>query len=256
MRDQHEQVTELLGVYSLGALPNDERLLVEAHLVVCPACAAEVTDHLRVVDAVSRARDADLGRAWEGVADSLRELTPRMQPVWGESSGSRAGVTPIGGVARRHTRLTRSLVATAAATALVFGVAAGALIGSERQSGEGKQLASISLDNVARRVLGDPEARKVTLSSPDRGMTARAAIESGGSGYLLSITLPDLDERRTYQLWGIRDDAVISLGVLGPSPNVVAFHLDAGVRALAITEEVRGGVPTSANEPVAIGQIA
>ena len=90
------------------------------------------------------------------------------------------------------------------------------------------ETAAPSLDDVARRVLNDPDASRVELISPDGTMVASAAIDADGDGYLLASGLPALSEAETYQLWAVGDGAVVSVGVLGHTPEVVAFHVDPG----------------------------
>ena len=43
MKEQtHMNVEELLGVYALDAVDQDERLIVDEHIAVCPRCRNEV----------------------------------------------------------------------------------------------------------------------------------------------------------------------------------------------------------------------
>ena len=49
--------------------------------------------------------------------------------------------------------------------------------------------------------------------------------------------------------------AKISIGVLGPEPKIVPFKMDGNVSALAITEEVAGGVVSSRQDPVVLGRL-
>jgi hypothetical protein len=81
-----------------------------------------------------------------------------------------------------------------------------------------------------------------------------AVLTPEGTGFLLSADLPELPADRTYQLWGIVGDQVISLGVLGADPQVSVFEVDpsATVDGLAVTEERSGGVVSSENDPTVI----
>ena len=155
---------------------------------------------------------------------------------------------------RRLARLLVPLTAAAGVAILTLGLLAGILV-SRNDAGPSKTevLAQVSLDDVARRVLNDAKASKIVLESPSGELTATAAVDTDGSGYLLGTSLPALDAAQTYQLWGVRADTVVSLGVLGEAPGVIAFHLDEGVEALVITSEVAGGVPVSANPALLVG---
>ena len=71
------------------------------------------------------------------------------------------------------------------------------------------------------------------------------------------VGLAPLPSDRTYQLWGVVGTRTISLGLLGRRPAIVPFSV-AGtvpVTAFAITEEVAGGVVSSANPAVAAGSV-
>ena len=76
-----------------------------------------------------------------------------------------------------------------------------------------------------------------------------------GTGFLVSADLPKLADDRTYQLWGIDGSTVVSLGVLGPELEQSAFKFVGTPKALAITEEVAGGVGQSENTPVVSGRV-
>jgi len=82
------------------------------------------------------------------------------------------------------------------------------------------------------------------------------AVGSNGVGLGLAEGLPALADNRTYQLWGQYDGKVVSLGLLGPSPNAIAFTVADGLKALMITNEEAGGVVSSANAPVVQGTVA
>lgn len=73
-------------------------------------------------------------------------------------------------------------------------------------------------------------------------------LTEDGTGYVSESSLPALPDGRTYQLWAVVDGRVISAGVLGQDPEVVPFRVDpSGLEALAITEEIAGGVAVSEN---------
>jgi anti-sigma-K factor RskA len=93
------------------------------------------------------------------------------------------------------------------------------------------------------------------LVSADGRVVVDAALLADGRGYLDASRLPRLSRSRTYQLWAVMDDATISLGLLGPTPEVSAFTLAGRPTALAITEEAAGGVVTSRNTPVVAGTL-
>ncbi|MDQ3898444.1 MAG: anti-sigma factor, partial [Actinomycetota bacterium] len=91
--------------------------------------------------------------------------------------------------------------------------------------------------------------------STDGYRTAEAVVMPDGTGYLVKANLPALSKERTYQMWAVVGSAKISVGVLGPEPRIVPFKMDGDVSALAITEEVAGGVVSSRQDPVVMGRL-
>lgn len=265
MDDNHDEIAELLGAYALDAVDDHERVAVEEHLTRCPRCAAEVADHREVAAMLAFSGAPAPEGVWSKIVDSLEEQPPELDLpalVGPTATASSTAAPPSDGgdelAARRARRLRGPVLRGAAAAALVVvGLVAGVLIGNDGSSSPGEEVALDSIDAVARRVLNDPQATKVTLSSLDgEDLSATAAVEPDGSGYLLGTSLPALDARETYQLWGIRGETVVSLGVLGPSPDVVAFHLDPSTEALALTIEDAPGVPVSSNPALLVGTVS
>ena len=273
----HEEIADLLGVYALDAVEPDERILVEEHLASCPRCAAEVAEHREVAAQLANTGTAAPEGVWARIFDALEEQPPaldlvvptRREPPAPPAPASPAAPSapPAGGATVTSLGERRTLrewlpLSAAAAVLVIVGMLAGALfLGDDSSpSGTDEIAQAPSLEDIARRVLNDPTSTKVTLASPDPGseqpLEATAAVGPDGSGYLLGMSLPALDQAQTYQLWGVHEDAVVSLGLLGHSPGVVAFHLDENITALVITAEVAGGVPQSANEAVVAGNVA
>lgn len=255
MTDRHEDIVELLGAYALDAVDPEEAALVEDHLRTCPRCAAEVAEHREVAAMLAHSGAPAPEGLWERISAGLEEAPPELSvPVRAPAAGSVVDL----GARRRSGSSARWLPAAAAAAVLVVvGVVTGLALGDDGGRPERSEVAASSLEELARDVLNDPAARTVELVRPDGGeLAAPAAVDVDGSGYLLGGRLPALDPTRTYQLWGVSDDVVVSLGVLGSSPDVIAFHVDEGIHTLVITEEVAGGVPSSSNPPFLMGELS
>lgn len=259
----HDEIAELLGAYALDAVESEERDAVEAHLAGCPRCSAEVADHREVAAMLAYTGAPAPEGVWSKIVDTLEEQPPELKlpsvlASTGEPPAARDEVARDEMAERRAQRNRRPVfLGAAAAAALIVALFAGVLIGSGDDRPATPELAAESIEDIARRALNDPGARKVALSSPDgEDISATAAVEADGSGYLLGTSLPALDARETYQLWGVREGTVVSLGILGHSPDVVAFHADPATEALAITIETAGGVPISSNPAVLIGTVA
>ncbi|HSP02520.1 MAG TPA: anti-sigma factor [Acidimicrobiales bacterium] len=253
--NEHDEIAELLGAYALDAVDADEAATVEAHLAVCPRCAAEVADHREVAAMLAHSGAPAPEGLWTRISASLEEAPPEM-----DLRLTRPGPAPDDVVDLAERRQRRSVPrwlpgAAVAAALVVVALVAGLVIGGG--DAERDPDVQIALTDVARDVMNDPDATRVVLRSPDGGeLEAPAAIDRDGAGYLMGNTLPALDDSETYQLWGIQGDLVVSLGVLGPSPEVVAFRADPALDALAITQEVAPGVVSSENPALLVGEVS
>ena len=65
--------------------------------------------------------------------------------------------------------------------------------------------------------------------------------------------LPHLKSGHTYQLWGVEDGHVLSLGVMGESDRPIPLAARGTWSKLVLTEEVSPGVVSSAQPAVAAG---
>ena len=256
----HHEIEELLGAYALDAVDEDERALVDAHLAECPRCAAEVAEHREVAAMMAYSGASAPDGVWTRIVDSLEEPPPAID-LTSRVRGVRVAEPPVEDeLARRRDRRGPRAVLGAAAAALVIGLFGGVLaanIGDDDSNTPPIEVAEPTLEELARRALNDPDAAKVTLASAeDQALTAAAALRADGSGYLLGTSLPPLDREFTYQLWGVRGDLVVSLGVLGHSPGVIAFQASPGTEALVITLEQAPGVATSSNPALLVGEVS
>lgn len=248
----HDEIAELLGAYALDAIDADERAAVEEHLPGCPRCASEVAEHREVAAQLANAGGPAPDGVWDRILGSLEEAPPAFEDLPRTPPVAGATVTSMTG--RRPARQWLPLSA-AAAVLVVVGLVAGVLISGDGDAAEPRR-GLPSMEEVALQALDDPDAVTVALRSPDEALEATAVVESDGSGFFLGDDLPALDESQTYQLWGIREGAVISLGILGHAPRVVAFHMDDSIQALAVTAEAAGGVEKSANDAVVVGEMS
>ena len=248
----HDDIESLLGAYALDAVDPPERDAVEAHLRDCPRCRAEVAEHREVAAllASSSGGDAPAG-LWDRITASIDADGVDMAPV-----------IPLGGGRGATTRRRRQPLATVGAAALVAAaVVAIALLGW-RVVDQGDQIdrlqAAMHSGGLAQAALaaeGDPRARTVELRSTDGRALATAVVLPDGTGYLVRDRLSALGSDRTYQLWAVVGDRAISAGVLGNDPSVLAFRAPSSATALAVTDEVAGGVVETQQKPVAAGEI-
>ena len=235
---RHEDIEALLGVYALHSVDEAERRLVHDHLDDCLRCAQEVLGYQEVAALLGQSGgDAPTG-LWERIAGELEEAPPPL----------RLGVMPMAAAAERRERRGSSRVALAA-----MGIAAAVVIGF-MGSVVVQQDARIQGLESARPDVPITATSVAALSSADETMTVDAVLLSNGTGYLLAEDLPVLTQQETYQLWGVTDAGVISLGLLGADPaQGMAFQAGDQVTGLAITQEKAGGVAKSENSAVVSG---
>jgi anti-sigma factor RsiW len=259
-----DEIEALLGAYALDAVDPDEREAVELHLPQCPRCRAELREHLEVAAMLAEGAPAPDG-LWARIADSLEEPPPALrlavQPrsvaasVVEPAPEAAAPVVPI--TAAPSSRPKRSAVALVGVAAAVIAVLGIVVVRQEsRIDRMDEEVALPSLDAAAGEAMADPSSTKTVLADPAGGeLSATAVVTADGTGYLVTPNLPTLADDRTYQLWGIVGEQVISLGVLGTEPSVSVFQVDAKVPVdgFAVTEEVSGGVVSSANDPTLVG---
>lgn len=258
------QIEELLGAYALDAVDPDEREQVELALIDHPEWRDEVAGHLEVAALLAHTGAPAPEGLWGRIADALEEAPPALRLAVVPSGPSAPAPPPRSepaavislDEARRNRRARAGMIlgAVAATTILFLGIVA--VRQEQRLDRQEQELMLPSIDELAAEALADPDSREAVLESEDGSLAAKAVIQPDGTGYLLGDELPELADDRSYQLWGVTEGGtVVSLGVFGPQPHTATFQVDGEVSAFALTEEVEGGVVTSANAPVVAGEV-
>jgi Anti-sigma-K factor rskA/Putative zinc-finger len=267
----HHDIEELLGAFALDALDGDERDLVEAHLAGCPRCRAEVEAHRETAGLLANSGERAPEGVWDRIAEALDEAPPaldlaRIAPLRREApepapaapgGDELAGRRGAGAPRSISLRVAAVTMAVAAALTLFLGVALGHRDsgGIDRLNRLADAIQQANVKNAAYAALSNPQAEQVKLASTDGKASARVVRLPDGTGYLVPTSLATLPAGRVYQLWAVRSDAKISLGVLGAKPEVSAFRMTGPVLAYAVTEEAAGGVATTSNVPVVVGSV-
>ena len=247
----HDEIRELLGAYALHAVEPDEAEAIEQHLEGCPRCRAEVEGHREVASMLGNSGGDAPDGLWDRIASQLEDTPPPMRLDLPEGP---ATVTPL--APRRRERSNRFLTAALGAAAALAIAVLGAQVVRQQQRLDDMESAveEATLEAAANHAFDDPDALKLQLQSADGEMTARAVVLPDGSGFLVAHELPALAGDRTYQLWGDTGaGSLVSLGLLGDDPAVVAFEAGTDLDALAITDEEAGGVVQSRNPAVIAG---
>jgi anti-sigma factor RsiW len=257
----HDDLRELLGAYALDAVEPDERALVEQHLTTCPACRAEVAEHREVASLLAHSGDTAPDGLWDRIAASLEEPPPALRLAAFEAPGAAGpaeAAAPMASLdARRDRRVPLAAFVGMAAAAVVAVLVLGIVVvrQNSRLDHVNAALSKVGLEQVVSKAMNDPSNDHAHLQSSDGTVSVPVVLTPRGVGYLLATDLPTLDAGRTYQLWGVRGKHVVSLGIFTAGPGAVPFQTNGPLDALAITEEVAGGVATTSNQPVVSGKV-
>jgi anti-sigma-K factor RskA len=238
----HDEASDLLGAYALDAVDGDEFVELEEHLETCPRCRAELDSLREVAAAMGNSVEAVPEGLWSQIALRLPdrhddEEPPAMPQLAPET---RSPFRTPGGPS---TRTRRTVVGTVVAIA-VAAVAVAAVLGIGLVQADDKVSNLQNASPAATAALHTPGHQVVVLdSSTSKSERAKLVVLPSGQGYLVSSTLPSLDNGRTYQLWAIEGKQPISLGLLGSAPGHAAFTMAGSGRAshLSITAEPAGG---------------
>ncbi len=241
-RLDHAEAQDLLGAYALDAIDDDERESIEQHLAECPACRGEVDAHLEAAALMGQGAAQPPDELWQRISGALHRPKPAARPSFSERLSARWSARSRSGLALR-------VAAGAAAVAAVAAIAVLAVKVADQSSQIDRLTGAPSGDlaTAAGDALTSGRGERVVLRSEDGGLAVDAVLLPEGTGYLVRNNLPPLPADRTYQLWAVVGDRVISAGILGPSPGVSAFHVDGSVSGLVVTEERDGGVVSSKN---------
>jgi anti-sigma factor RsiW len=280
---RHDEIRALLGAYALDAVDPEETRAVEDHLRECPQCRAEVEQHRSVAALLGNVGAAAPAGLWDRIAASLDEQERQPGSItapltWDATAppngsnrpvhlatpgGSAGGPTVVAFPADGRRGATRrrgpaALVAAVAAACVLLVAAVGVLTFRHQQQRVDDLAAQVAAGRDQRsagEALADPDSTVVRLSSGDGQLVMRAVVTEEGTGYLLGGNLPDAGAGATYQLWGLADRQAVSLGVLGPTPGIVAFQVEDPMTALAITSEAQGGADQPTSAPLVSGAL-
>lgn len=241
----HDGAHELLAAYVLDAVDEDERLIVEEHLLTCADCERELAELAPTVEALAGAP------APVSPADHVREAVLRGIDAPAEPDAASAGTPATLGAsatdeltARRRSRSTRRLsllVAAAAAVALFMFVAVGPFRGA-------------GPDVTTETVAAAADARR--FEAQVEGATATVIVSRTLD--MVAIETSDMTpapDGRDYQLWLAQPDGSVTAAGLMPREEDAAMVLGDALGdavAVAVTMEPQGGSEQPTTQPVVV----
>jgi anti-sigma-K factor RskA len=233
-----EQLDDSVAAHALNALPEDERDVVETAIEFDEELNSHYQAHRRIaaelVEGFSDVVPAASPLLWDRIALEAGLVTSP------DPSSADAGV----GSALPKWRRFTPIIAGVAAVLVAVSLTAGLLSTRSEPAGlEALASASADLEGSINVELIDPAAGTAV---------ADVVVTTDGEGFIDGSTLPTLAENRTYQLWAIVGERVISVGIMGNRPETTAFRVEGQLAGLAISEEILGGVVVSEQDPVGI----
>lgn len=267
------ELDELLGAFALNAVDATEADQIDAYLRRSPRARSEVSDHLEVAAALGSLAGEHHGqlsndvpqRLWESIVGKLPERAPIVDREAAILTFTRPELTADRSVdatpaatrvARSRWRTAATAMLVAASVTAVSGLTAVVIRqGSTINELEGQVAAAkasdIADDVILQRVLSAPGTQVVRLTDANGSAVASIALASNGTGYVFGSTLPPLPSGTTYQLWGVSDGIVLSLGIFGADPVVAPFAASGRYSQLVMTAESGPGVVASTSKAVA-----
>lgn len=211
---------ELSALYALDVLDDEERARYEEHLAGCEQCQGDLRG--------LREAAAGIGFVASG---------PSPPPELREQILERARAEQPNVVALRDRRpsIAVSVAAVVAVAATAAAVALGVWAASLHHS--------LSHEQAAVRLLGDPHARRVAVE----GAPGSLVVAPSGKA-ALAVDLPDPPPGKTYEAWVI-DNGVHRDRLFNGAPTVLERRVHPGV-TVKVTLEPNGGVDAPTTVPL------
>jgi hypothetical protein len=277
------ELDELLGAFALNAVDRSESEQIDAYLLRSPRARHEVSDHLEVAAALGNLGADRLGtvsggappRLWDQIAGSLPpravEIPTDTRPALSAPANSApansapansapATVTSITGRSTSRLRRMTAPLLVAASITMIGGLSTIAFRQSDRIGDLEQQVAAAQQSQEAAEIaleqaLDAPDTRVVSLTDPAGAVMAKIALASNGTGYMFASQLPQLQPGMTYQLWGVSDGVVLSLGLFEADNRPMPFAAAGQYTQLVMTAEQGPGVAVSSAKAVAAAAV-
>lgn len=262
---KHQVLRDMLGAYAMHAATKEETLVLDDHLASCPACQ-RILDQYREVLAILATSSANVPESvWNGIKEKIETQVQR------ENLTQTKAIPPLKLIAQKNKaysqigarRLSRPhLIRSLAASIFLLVIFAFSFMSYDISTLNNKvnslqaQLQSQTAMSLAQSALASPQTKKIQLYAPNSRTKNLGviAVAPSGEAFLVGTKMKTLSADKTYQLWGVKNNSAISLGVVGRNPRDDLFFInpEANYKEIAITVESAPGVVTSTNVPVAV----
>ncbi len=288
------ELDSLLGAYALDAVDDLERARVDRYLASSPRARAEVDTHLHVAMMLGNSAGPAPASIWEQINSTINAssalMTKKSPPDTSPRSlllpqASKSTSTSTSAVVLPYARkpIGLGLIAAACIATLVAlstftfnqsrrinDLQASATQAKteatrerERARRDQSRIATLESELISSstaqarvaQLLSTSSGRVVELQSGTVAVGRVVFDPQTGEGFVISTALRPLPSGRTYQLWGVHGDTVLSLGVLGQKPETQAFIADGTWSAFVLTEEASPGVVSSKNPALAVAKV-
>jgi Anti-sigma-K factor rskA len=241
----HEELKSLLAASALDSLPEDEKELLDEHVVSCMECRTELSEYQATTSLMGGPAQPPPDGVWDDIVATIgRSSRPEEMPV------------SLRRVVRRRSKWVQgwTLVATGAVAAAivlaVWGINLNGRVGHlQNQSVSGE------LSTAVAQALAAPDHQLILMRASGGTELASAVITPDGTSFLVPKALPGLSSTETYQLWALSGGRAVSLGVLGPHPGISMFRFEHEMTNFMLTAEPTGGVPAPTVPVLASGVI-
>ncbi len=213
----HEQLTESLAVYALGALDGEEVRELESHLAAgCDACEQQLKDFRRVSNEL-----ALLAEPTQAPMHLRSELMSRIgASVFPATSTPARAIkdieTPVHPWGRPWVRSVFALAASVAIVSLSWNVYKLRQTIEEQRSEIAAMRGQLAQQTELVNFLEKPDVRVASLQGLPPALSAQGRMiwhSRSRSGYFFASNLPVPPVNKTYQLWAIADGKPLSAGV-------------------------------------------
>ena len=243
----HERFEELMEIYVLGALPEEDRREFEEYFAAHPGRQAELEELSAVAGLLAlspqeQEPSPELRRRIMGAVRAEAVEAEAVHPRDGRRSWL-AGLRETVGV--------RDL-ALAAAAMLVIGLFSWSML----LQGEVRDLQG-RVQGLQSQPQG-PQMIALGGTGTKQGARVELVTLEGDRAVLMAENMPPVPEGKTYQIWVIKGDTPKPSGLFEPRGDSIAAVVEnpvEGADAVAVTVEPEGGSKEPTTDPMLVGEV-